>query len=67
MDDRLLTLAQAADRLHVGRTTAYRLIRDGALTAVKVAGTTRVRESDLSAYIAGRPALRRHLPAFRKD
>ena len=51
--DRLLTVPEVAERLHLGRTRVYELIREGRLRSV-VTGPQgrRVRESDLDAFIA---------------
>ncbi|MDP9388179.1 MAG: helix-turn-helix domain-containing protein [Actinomycetota bacterium] len=48
----LLSLEDAADVLNVSPSTVKRLVRAGELPAVKVARTTRVRRSDLDAYVA---------------
>jgi excisionase family DNA binding protein len=47
----MLNVAQVAADLQVGRTTVFRLLREGDLKAVKVGRTTRVRQSELNAYI----------------
>lgn len=50
----LLTLERVADELgEISVSTVKRLIRDGALPAVKVNGSTRVRAIDLENYVAG--------------
>ena len=53
----LLTIPEVAERLSLGRSTVYRLIRDGRLPAYNPAGkTVRVAEADLERYIAEHPA-----------
>ncbi len=51
----LLTIAEVAARLRLGRTTAYQLVQQGHLAAHRVGkgrGTIRVTEEDLNAYLA---------------
>ena len=47
----LLTIKQVQEKLSVGSTTAYRLIYDKQLPAVRIRKAWRVKESDLEAYI----------------
>ena len=49
----LLDVADVADELQVSPATVKRLVRDGALPAVKVARATRIRRADLEAFVAG--------------
>jgi excisionase family DNA binding protein len=62
----LLTLEQVADELTVGRTTAHKLIRSGAIASVKIGKSRRVSRAALQDYItantAGGPALLRSAP-----
>ena len=52
MEERLLlTVKQAAERLALGRSMAYRLIQTGALRSVKVGGARRVLVSDLEDFV----------------
>ncbi len=57
----LLTAQAAAVRLSVSRASLYRLIKDGRLTAVRLAvesegrGQLMVRASDLAAFVKGLP------------
>lgn len=54
MSDKLLTMKDVADRLSIGRTTAYKLVEDGDLKAKRIGtgrGTLRVRPVDLERYI----------------
>jgi excisionase family DNA binding protein len=48
----LLTVEQAADRLAVGRTTVYALLRTGELDSVKVGRLRRIPLDALRAYLA---------------
>lgn len=48
---RLLTLAEAAELLHVSTRTLQRMIRRNDLPALKVGGQWRVRESQLAHWI----------------
>lgn len=54
VDDDLLTLQQAADRLQVHYMTAYRWVRRGDLPAFKTGGRLRVRAADLRRFIGER-------------
>ena len=49
--DRLLTVAEVADHMRVSNMTVYRLIKGGALPAIRVGKNYRIRSSDLSAYL----------------
>lgn len=62
---RLLTLAEAANLLHVSTRTLQRMIRSRDLPALKVGGQWRLRESQLAEWIAGRE--RRPIPPERKS
>jgi excisionase family DNA binding protein len=48
----LLTVTEAADRLGVGRTLMYELIRAGEIPSVRVGRLRRIRTTDLEAYAA---------------
>lgn len=53
MTDRLLKVAEVAERLSVTDSTVYRWIDDGSLPAISVGPkSTRVRESDLEELLA---------------
>jgi excisionase family DNA binding protein len=55
MSDALYNLAQVATILNCSRTTAWRLIRDGALPSVQIPESLRrVRPADLEAFIEER-------------
>ncbi|TCP40666.1 excisionase family DNA binding protein [Tamaricihabitans halophyticus] len=47
----LLTVVAAAERLSIGRTTMYGLIKDGHITTVHVGHLRRVPADALTAYI----------------
>lgn len=49
----LRTIDESTEILRVSRTTLYREIRAGRLEAVKVNGSTRIRESELRRYVEG--------------
>ncbi len=51
---RLLTLAEAAQLLHVSTRTLHRMIQGGDLPALKVGGQWRVRESQLQLWVEHR-------------
>ena len=48
----LLTIAQAAERLSISRTQAYKLVRDGKLRTISIGKHRRVPLSELDAFIA---------------
>lgn len=48
----LLTVPEAARRLSIGRSTAYRLIEDGTLPVVHIGRAVRVPADALSEYVA---------------
>jgi len=49
--ERYLTIRDLCERLQCSRTTAWRLISERGLRAVRCGGLLRVRESDLLAWI----------------
>ncbi len=49
--DSLLTSAEAARALHIGRTALYRLIREGKLTGVYIGRSVRFRPQDIRGLI----------------
>ena len=61
---RLLTLAEAANLLHVSTRTLQRMIRGRDLPALKVGGQWRLRESQLAEWIERRE--RGPIPSERK-
>ena len=48
----LLTVEQAAERLNVGRTTVYGLLKAGAIESIPVGRLRRIPPDALDAYIA---------------
>lgn len=51
-----LTVSQAAEALGVSRSTAYLLVREGALPAIRLRGSIRVPAGALSHWLADREA-----------
>ncbi len=51
--DRLYTLEEVADLLHISERTAFRYIHDKKLAAKKVGGTWRISASALKAFVEG--------------
>jgi len=51
MGDKLLTLAELADRWSVSVTTIRRLVWRSYLPSVKIGGQVRIRERDAEAYV----------------
>lgn len=49
--DPLLTVGEVADHMRVSNMTVYRLIKSGALPAIRVGKNYRIRSSDLTAYL----------------
>ena len=49
--DKMLTTKEVMDILKVSRTTLYRLVTSGQIRAVKVGGSVRFKESELSRFI----------------
>jgi excisionase family DNA binding protein len=49
----LFTSKEAAERLHVSRSTVWKLVREGKLTPVKIGSSTRFDPMDLDALIEG--------------
>ena len=47
----VFTVAEAADKLRIGRTTLYGLISSNKITYIKVGGLTRFRLKDLEKYL----------------
>ena len=50
-DHRLLTVREVADDVRVSTMTVYRLIKSGALPAIRVGKHFRIRTSDLEEYL----------------
>lgn len=49
--DRLHTVAEVAEHMRVSNMTVYRLIKSGAIPAVRVGKSYRIRHRDLEAYL----------------
>jgi excisionase family DNA binding protein len=49
----LLRVEEAARRLNIGRSLAYRFIQSGELRSIKIAGARRVLVSDLDEFVRG--------------
>lgn len=49
--DRLHTVAEVAEHMRVSNMTVYRLIKFGAMPAVRVGKSYRIRQRDLEAYL----------------
>lgn len=52
--EELLLLEDICPILHMGRTTAYRLIQSGQLPAQKIGGKWLIRADDFKKYLDGR-------------
>ena len=53
-NEELLLLEEICPILHIGKTTAYRLIQSGQLPAQKIGGKWLIRADDLKNYLAGK-------------
>ena len=51
MNQELLLLEDICSLLHIGKTTAYRLIQSGLLPAYKIGGKWQIKPDDLDKYI----------------
>jgi excisionase family DNA binding protein len=49
---RFLTVAEVASELRVSNMTVYRLINSGALPAVRIGRSFRLRQEDVDAYLS---------------
>ena len=54
MNEELLLLEDICPILHIGKTTAYRLIQSGQLPAQKIGAKWQIRAGDLKDYLAGK-------------
>ena len=50
---RFVTVAEVAGLLRVSNMTVYRLVQAGAIPAVRVGRSYRIREEDVDRYLAG--------------
>ena len=53
MNEELLLLEDICPILHIGKTTAYRLIQSSQLLAQKIGGKWQIRADDLKDYLEG--------------
>ena len=51
MSQELLLLEDICPILHIGKTTAYKLIQSGQLPALKIGGKWQIKSEDLEKYI----------------
>ncbi len=51
---RLLTVSEVAQALRVSNMTVYRLVSAGALPALRVGRSVRLRAEDVESYMSGR-------------
>ena len=49
----LITVNEAMRRLSIGRTTVYRLIKEGRLQSVTIRGARRIRVDSVDAVVTG--------------
>jgi excisionase family DNA binding protein len=47
----LLTVEQVAEQLGIGRTTVYRLLKDGQIESVTVGRLRRIPQTEVDAYV----------------
>ena len=52
--DRLLTVREAADQLHLGTWAIYRFCETGELPHIRIIDSIRIRPADLAAFTAAR-------------
>lgn len=52
MNEELLLPEDICPVLHIGKTTAYKLIQSGQLPAQKIGGKWQIRNNDLKDYLA---------------
>ena len=55
MIQELLLLEDVCSALHIGKTTAYRLIQSGELPARKIGGKWQIRAQDFEKYLQEYP------------
>ena len=51
-----LTVEQVAQRLYVGRSTAYNMVNDGEIPSVRIRNLIRVPLKEFEGYVAGKLA-----------
>jgi excisionase family DNA binding protein len=52
-EDQLLTVGEVCDAMRVSNMTVYRLIKSGALPAIRLGKAYRVLESEVERYLSG--------------
>ena len=52
MNEEFLLLDSICSKLHIGKTTVYRLIQSGQLPACKIGGKWQIKQTDLDSYLA---------------
>lgn len=57
--ERLIPLSEARDHLGIGRTSIFKLMRNGELKAVKIGRKTLIPSSELTRFQNGLPAARK--------
>ena len=55
MTQKLLLLEDICSTLHIGKTTAYKLIQSGKLPARKIGGKWQIKAQDFEKYLQGYP------------
>lgn len=50
--DRLLQVSEVAEKLNIGKSLTYRLIKSGDLPAIRISNCVRVTDSDLEKFIS---------------
>jgi excisionase family DNA binding protein len=50
-DKAAIRIDRVAERLDIGRSTAYRLVREGKIPTVRIGSELRVRVKDLETYL----------------
>lgn len=51
MNEELLLLDSICSKLHIGKTTAYRLIKSGQLPAHKIGRKWQIKQGDFDCYL----------------
>ena len=52
MTESLLKPSEVQQKLHISKSTLYRLIRSGQLPAVRIGGSYRIRMSELEEFLS---------------
>jgi len=56
-EDSAIRIDRLAELLDIGRSTAYRLIRQGDIPTIRIGSELRVRVKDLKTYLDSRPVV----------